>query len=422
MSDITRKLVTIRTIDAVGPIEGADAIEVATIGGWNVVIKKGELKAGDECVYFEIDSFLPDGNPAWQFLVDKSGRTFEGKLGHRLRTVKLRGQVSQGFIVPLDALPQLMAEVVKVQCNGRTSAEAANEDLDMAALLGIVKWEQPLPAELAGQAEGLFPSWMRKTDQERCQNLVNEIFQTTDVLVEFDVDHVSQEALNAMRAKMLIQEADGKTFKVSPAKAHPNDLYEITMKLDGSSCTFFHRDGEVGVCSRNLQLKVNEANAGNTFVRMLIDSRLDVALPQLGNIAIQGEIMGPAVQGNREQFKDFRFYIFDVQNLDTGMYYTASARRELVESLTAMGVDTLTKVFHVPTMSDGRMFTDRFRTGQRIAFTLYELGITNVKDLLAFAEGPSITHPVREGLVFKRTDGKFSFKAISNVFLAKEKD
>ena len=61
-----RKLVTIRTIDGLEPIEGADVIEVAVIGGWKLVVKRGEFKVGDQCVYFEIDSFLPDGVPAWQ--------------------------------------------------------------------------------------------------------------------------------------------------------------------------------------------------------------------------------------------------------------------------------------------------------------------------------------------------------------------
>lgn len=110
MSTINRKLVTIRTIDAIGPIEGADAIEVATIGGWNVVVKKNEVKVGDKVFYFEIDSFLPDGNPAWQFLVDKQGRTFEGKLGHRLRTVKLRGTTSQGLVLRLDQVFKIVEQ------------------------------------------------------------------------------------------------------------------------------------------------------------------------------------------------------------------------------------------------------------------------------------------------------------------------
>ena len=99
MSDITRKLATIRKIDTISPIEGADLIEVASVGGWNVVTKRGEFKAGDLAVYFEIDSFLKEGNPAWQFLVDKSSRMFDGERGHVLRTVKLRGVYSHYHLI-----------------------------------------------------------------------------------------------------------------------------------------------------------------------------------------------------------------------------------------------------------------------------------------------------------------------------------
>jgi RNA ligase (TIGR02306 family) len=104
MSENKRKLVTVRQIYNLEPIDGADAIEVATIEGWKVVVKKGEFKVGEQCVYFEIDSFLPEGNPAWQFLVDKQGREFEGVRGHRLRTIKLRGVLSQGLALPITSL------------------------------------------------------------------------------------------------------------------------------------------------------------------------------------------------------------------------------------------------------------------------------------------------------------------------------
>ncbi len=413
MSTINRKLVTIRTIDAINPIEGADAIEVATIGGWNVVIKKGEFAPGDKCVYFEIDSFLPTGNPAWQFLVDKQGRTFEGVVGHRLRTVKLRGQISQGFIVPLSALPQI---------------DGQPEDADLAEVLGIKKWEQPLPAELAGQAEGLFPSFIRRTDQERCQNLVNEIFQTEDRLLDFSLmaQTMTAEALTTMQDKGLLEWVGdglgGRWMKVDKAKADVNARYEVTIKLDGSSCTVFARatvgedpslvQVEGGVCSRNLQLKVNEANADNTFISVALKSGLLGVLEQFardgdGSFAVQGELMGPGIQGNREQFKTHQLFVFDVQNIDRQTYLTADERAEFMQKLYDNGVNP-NLVKHTPVL--------------HAAVTLAELGITNVKELLAFAEGPSIFHQVREGLVFKRADGNFSFKAISNVYLAKEKD
>jgi len=413
MNENLRKLVTVRTIDDINPIEGADAIEVATIGGWNVVTKKGEFKAGDKCVYFEIDSFLPTGNPAWQFLVDKSPRTFEGVVGHRLRTIKLRGQVSQGFIIPLSATPEITDP---------------QEGVDYADTFGIKKWEQPLPAELVGQAEGLFPSWMRKTDQERCQNLVNDIFQTEDVLVDFSImaQTMTAEALAALNEKGIIEWVGdglgGRWMKVN--KASVDDRYEVTMKLDGSSCTVFARSTispedpslvqtESGVCSRNLQLKVNAENADNTFIRVALQSGLLGALEDMsrdgcGNVAVQGELMGPGIQGNRENLKVHQLFIFDVQFLDAGGgYLTPSERGSFMRALYDRGVSP-DLVKHVPVLYSG--------------VTLAELGITNVKELLAAAEHPSLVHPIAEGDVYKRMDGGFSFKAISNLFLAKEKD
>jgi hypothetical protein len=438
-----RQLVSVRTIDRLEPIEGADLIELAVIGGWKVVVKRGEFQPLDQCVYFEIDCFLPDGNPAWQFLVDKSSRLFQGVKGHKLRTIKLRGQISQGLILPIDALP-VVAYVAATGAVGRKhlgamlTDEVRNEadtlcqvigmkddegvetevtDFDFASLLGVVKWEAELPACLAGQAQGLFPSFIRKTDQERCQNLVGEIFGYDDRLVPFDVTPLIPEALAALQEQGILKQVDGEWFKLLKAKADRDARYEITMKLDGSSTTFFHRDGEVGVCSRNLQLKISEENAENSFVRMLFDSGLNWALPTLGNVAIQGELMGPGIQGNRENLKQFEFFVFDVQLIDEGRFMTADERMALMNQLARIGVN-MGIVHHAPVF-DGKKFVSDFITP---TFTLDELGITDVAGLLKFVEGPSLNHAIREGDVFKRDDGKFSFKGINNLFLAKEKE
>ena len=161
-----RKLVSIRTIASVEPIPNADAIEVAVVDGWKVVTKKGEFKAGDLCVYFEIDSFLPDGEPAWQFLVDKSSRIFEGVKGHKLRSIKLRGVTSQGLVLPIQFAVDRFVDSEFDE--GQEIGEFFTVGADISEFLGVKKWEAALPAELVGQAQGLFPSFIRKTDQERC--------------------------------------------------------------------------------------------------------------------------------------------------------------------------------------------------------------------------------------------------------------
>lgn len=423
MSENLRKLVSVRRITAINDIPGADLIKVATIGGgWPVVVKVNEFKVGDLCAYFEIDSFLPESDERYAFLM-KSTREFEGVRGHKLRTIKLRGQVSQGLALPLHLF---FADFEGSKFDeGQELSEFFTEGQELTELLGIKKWEATLPAELAGQAEGLFPSFIRKTDQERCQNLVAEIFGYEDTYTPF-TNHASvpTEAWESMivKGEVVFDSPSGTYMKVNKAKGDPNARYEVTLKCDGSSMTVFARNeiqddpslGQMnsGVCSRNLQLKVNEANAENSYVKLALQSGLLGVLEHLaregeGNFAVQGELMGPGIQGNREGLTGTRFYVFDVQNIDEGRYLTPEERREFMQKLYREGVSP-NLVDHVPVL--------------QFNVTLDQLGIRNVTDLLKYAEGPSITNKVREGLVFKRMDGKWSFKAISNLFLIGEKE
>lgn len=156
-----RQLVKTQTIGQIRPIPDADAIEVASVGGWDVVVRKGEFEEGEEVLYFEIDSFLPATVEAFAFLSEKSGRTVispEGKdvYGHVLRTIRLRGQLSQGLILKKDAV--------------------SVEDLAQ-----VFKWEPPLPTGY-GAAIGRFPSFIQKTDAERVQNVTPEFLASLEPL------------------------------------------------------------------------------------------------------------------------------------------------------------------------------------------------------------------------------------------------
>ena len=151
-----RKLATIRKIDAVRPIEGADAIECAVLGGWTVVIKRGEYQAGDLAVYLEIDSWVP--HDLVPFLSKgQAPREYNGVKGERLRSIRLRGQLSQGLLLPIDV------------------TFFRDPGTDVTEALGIQKWEAPVPAQLAGEVKGVFPVFIPKTDQERVQNLTAEL-------------------------------------------------------------------------------------------------------------------------------------------------------------------------------------------------------------------------------------------------------
>lgn len=335
-----RKLASVRKIHEIVPILGADAIELAKVDGWQVVVKKDEYQVNDLVIYLEIDSWVP--NELAPFLSKgKEPKEFEGVKGERLRTIKLRGCLSQGLLLPI--------------INGMIEGD------DVTDFLNIKKWDRPLPAQLVGQAKGFFPEFLRKTDQERAQNLQAEIA----------MEH------------------------------HSGSLFEVTIKLDGSSITVYHKDGEVGVCSRNLELKLNEENQGNTFIKTATNTGLLSALKALGkNIAVQGELMGEGIQGNREKLSEHNIFVFDIFDIDEQRYLSPVSRSDVYDELIELGYTGE----HCPIYSiNSPLISD------------------DVEELLGYAEGISLSHPVREGLVYKRMDGKFSFKTISNKFLLGEK-
>jgi RNA ligase (TIGR02306 family) len=347
---IMRKMASIRKIDDIRPIDGADAIECAVVGGWTVVIKKGEFAVGDLAVYCEIDSWIP--TELAPFLSKgKEPRVYEGVRGERLRTVKLRGQLSQGLLLPLTVMNPRMNEL------GDYLDDA--EGFDCSEWLNIKKWEMQVPAQLAGQVKGNFPSLIPKTDQERAQNLVKEIVGANEMGMKF----------------------------------------EVTEKLEGSSMTCYLIDGVFGVCSRNLDLK---ETADNAFWQTARADDVEGLMREVGdNFAIQGELIGPGIQGNIYKLSKPEFHVFDVYSVAEGRYLNPAERRGLIEM---MGLK------HVPVIAHNAELYDT-------------LGVTDIPGLLKFAEGTSKLNPAqeREGVVFKEMNGGFTFKAISNKYLLGEK-
>ena len=354
-----RKMASIRSIDNIEPITDADSIEVATVGGWKVVVKKGEFKTNDLVVYLEIDSWVPT-SLAPLLSKGKEPKVFNGVEGERLRTVKLRGQISQGLLLPIDC-----TTISDTISDGEGNVISVSEGDDVTEFLGIQKWERPLPTQLQGQAKGNFPSFIRKTDQERCQNLQKNIF------------------------------VDWKDLE-----------WEISLKLDGSSLTGYYNNGETGICSRNLELMDNDENSGNSFIQTFNSSGLKDAIKSIGrNVAVQGEMMGEKIQGNRENLTGTILFIFDVFDIDNQQYMTPQDRLEFINLLFKNG------------------YTGDIAPILNSKTTLHNIGISNITDLLSFADGESINNPVREGVVFKCvTNGDISFKAISNKFLLKGGD
>jgi len=295
-------------------------------------------------VYCEIDSFLPIRDE-FEFLRKSSYKKMGEQEGFRLKTIKLRGQVSQGLILPISVVPITQF----------ATAHDLPEGLDVTEMLGIVKYEPPIPAELSGKVKGLFPSFIPKTDEERIQNLTKEYGEW---------------------------------------KHQSKHQFYVTEKLDGSSATYYIKDGEFGVCSRNLELLETE---GNTFWKVARELNLEENMKATGkNISLQGELIGEGIQGNPYKIKGQTVRFFTGFDIDK---YQRISFPELVVMLSDMGLQ------YVPILN------------QELGFVLPE----TVEDMLKYAEAKSVLNDKteREGVVVRSMDGTISFKAISNVFLLK---
>lgn len=347
-----RKLASCRIISDIKPIEGADKIELAVVDGWKVVVAKDVgHKVGDLVIYCEIDSFLPI-REEFEFLRKSSYKKMGDQEGFRLRTIKLRGQVSQGLILPISVLNPTDTNIYVEPFVG----------LDVTEMLDIVKYEPPIPAELAGKVKGSFPSFIPKTDEERVQNLASEYEEY---------------------------------------KLQSKHKFYVTEKLDGSSATFYYKDGEFGVCSRNLELLETE---GNTFWKVARELDLENKMRRFGkSISLQGELIGEGIQGNPYKIKGHTVKFF------TGYEINEQKRIPFV-NFVALLQDM--ELDYVPILN-------------------HEYGLLlpgfllphTVDDMLKYAEGKSALNPEteREGVVVRSIDGTISFKAISNKFLLNEK-
>jgi len=330
-----RKLASVQRIDTVSPIPGADMIEVVRVNGWDVVVKKGGFQAGDKCIYIEIDSFLPERSE-FEFLRKTSFKTLYEKPGFRLKTMKLRGVVSSGLVLPV---PENLQHL------------AVGEDV--TDILGIVKYDPPIPAELEGLAKGAFPSFISKTDEERVQNLAAQYEE--------------------MKAR---------------------GPYVWSEKLEGTSGTYYRYNQEFGACGRNTDWLDTE---GNTFWELARRHQLEEKMKDLGgNIGLQGELIGPGIQGpNYYQLKEPEIRFFNAVDLNTRKRYTYQQFMLLTDELELptvpiLGIDPLPDT---------------------------------VEELLHMANGQStLCDRPREGLVLRTLDYQHSFKAVSSLYLLKQKD
>ena len=419
---MARKLASVVEISEILPIEGADKLELAKMKGkgWQVVVQKGEFNVGDLCVYFEIDSFLNPEDERYAFLKDRCLRRFVSKSGNVLReglkikTIKLRGVLSQGLLMPIgkfvgkeilcDTRPAKPEDVVSDDGTPVTEEELEGveisrlfyyqdvteeggaptkkevevlPDADLTELLHVEHYdevkEQLQPAmgnPICADALGKFPSdYIPKTDEERIQNL-------------------------------------GDWFEKMKGR-----VWQVSCKHDGTSCTIAYSkmidegNPEI-VCSRNLRLKPESAD-GKVPVYWQMAKQYDV-LAKLKRLAesigieyaVQGEIVGPGINKCKNKEKTYKFLVFRIYDITNQKWVNPTDTVQMCKSL---GLE------HVQIVKDNFAFFDEIKT---------------MDDALEFAEGKTAEGNEREGVVLKTIDSLpyASFKIVSNRYLMKQED
>lgn len=277
-----RILASVQKIGKLEPIANAEAIEKAAVLGWSVVVKNSEFKIGGLCVYIEIDSILPS-KPEFSFLE---------KNKFRIRTIRLRGQISQGICFPLSILP------------------AGNYSVgqDVTETLGIIKYEAPIPAHLTGKIIGPFPTFIPKTDETRIQSCPQILSR------------------------------------------HQDKEFYVTEKVDGTSMTVFVKDENLYVCSRKLCLA---KDAGNTLWKISESLDLEKKLKDSGQkYALQGELVGEDIQQNVLKIKGQKLFIFNVYDFINGSYLDWESAKRTVSSWNLETVPMVNEAYRLPQTVD----------------------------------------------------------------------
>jgi len=362
-----RKLVRVETIKALTPILGADRIELAQVEGWTVIVKKGEFTKNDKGVFFEIDSFLPIRDE-WSFL--RNVTTFNKNQGIRIKTMKMRGALSQGLLMPLHSLD--IAEDIEI-------------GTDLTETLGVVKYEVVDNGDFKScvtknNTTNRYPSFLPKTDQPRIQNLT----EWFDLHKEEDFEETLK--------------LDGSSMSVSTVR-QPIQLTRWEKVKNWFGADIPDYEFVSLVCSRNVLLEkplTDDVLQMNNYWRAFYKFGLN-RIP--AGFCVQGELLAPNIQSNHEKVKGVEFYVFDVFDITRQEYLLPTMRKSFLDLY-------LEGVFCVPVV------TNRIKA--------LDLGLDV---LLERVKGESINKDViSEGRVYKSVlHPQLHFKVINNDYLLKEK-
>ena len=382
-----RKLAHIETIKSIEPIIGADLIEKATILGWTIVVKKGDFKVGDKCIYIEIDSKLKD-IPCFDFL-----RTRKFKI----KIAKLKGVVSYGIVFPLSILKEDGVLEDGWTYNPNTNSIDSvmekvllEDDTDLTSIMGIIKYDledgeslqasngfklNPKKSKFINKLnyyKYLIKKWWKKFDKtSKNLSFPTHLVPKSD---ECRIQSYSQTAINNVRGKSFTE----------------------TIKMDGSSLTIIKHKKDFIVCSRNMRIK---ESLDSKYWNPVFKYDLKKKLKDYGkNIALQMELIGEGIQGNRYNIKGYDIRLFRAYNINTKKFLLPKESYELSIKL---GIP------HVHIVNHNFIFDHTVDEMVEISTTL--------------AHENNKVH--EEGKVFILNDDKrFSFKVINpNYLLEKEK-
>lgn len=293
-------LATLERVVAVEPHPNADKLDIIRILGYDAIVGRNQYKAGDLVVFIQPDSILPTDKEWCQDLLRYTSKG-------RIRSVRLRGEWSMGLVVSW-ADSGLFGKM-----------DAHYEGSDVSDLLGVTKYEPPLPKNT--QARGGLPYDIPKTDEERWQNI-----RKIDDFMGKDVD--------------------------------------VTLKIDGSSASFYcilpgHHPAYkgsspgAGICSRSLELKTGIDEAGIPYNskwheaerRYNILQKLRTYCVDHGvSLVLRGEIFGEGIQGfahNPHAQGSVDFAAFSVYNITEGRYERINDDHYVMEVAPLLGVPTV---------------------------------------------------------------------------------
>lgn len=361
---MARQLASVRRISGIRPIVGADRIVVAQVDGWECVVQKDEFHVGDRVVYIEVDSVVPE-RPEFEFLRDRK---------FRVRTIKLRGQVSQGLVLPLSILPPGNyadgTDVTEVLGVTKYDPQAQQEALllqrqpkapqnKFVKFMMRFKWYRKLFVK--PKRKGGFPDWIAKTDETRIQN-IPILFET---------------------------------------ESRCGTDFSVTEKVDGQSATYYlHRISkkrfEFGVCSRNIYLGTpNNSSYWIVAKKYDIENVLRQLIGDRDTVVLQGEICGNGIQGNKYHISGYELFVF---NLIFPEHKCSTA--EIAQLVKPFGLKT------VPILEENK----------KLPATIHEM-VEYSKGFSTVRKGQK-----REGVVLRNMKKNISFKVINPDFLLAEKD